>query len=109
MSHEIQLIGLSKTYQDETPALAGIDLLCPRARTTTLVGPSGSGKSTILKIIAGLLEPSGGRVLFEGRDVTWLASEKRNIGMVFQHYALFPNMTVLENVEFGLLVRGIAA
>jgi len=109
MSHEIQLIGLAKSYHDETPALAGIDLTCARAKTTTLVGPSGSGKSTILKIIAGLLEPTGGQVLFEGRDVTWLASEKRNIGMVFQHYALFPNMTVLENVEFGLLVRGVAA
>jgi putative spermidine/putrescine transport system ATP-binding protein len=109
MSHEIELIGLSKDYHDETHALAGVDLVCPRAKTTTLVGPSGSGKSTILKIIAGLLEPSGGRVLFEGREVTWLAPERRNVGMVFQHYALFPNMTVLENVEFGLLVRGVGA
>src|SRR2546421_3903135 len=104
MSHEIELIGLTKRYHDDTPALAGIDLTCPPSKTTTLVGPSGSGKSTILKIIAGLLEPTGGRVLLDGRDVTWLAPEKRNIGMVFQHYALFPNMTVLENVEFGLLV-----
>jgi putative spermidine/putrescine transport system ATP-binding protein len=106
MSHEIQLIDLGKTYHDATPALAGINLTCPRSKTTTLVGPSGSGKSTILKIIAGLLEPTSGKVLFEGRDVTWLSPEKRNIGLVFQHYALFPNMTVLENVQFGLLVRG---
>ncbi len=106
MSHEIQLVNLGKTYHDETPALARVDLTCPRAQTTTLVGPSGSGKSTILKIIAGLLEPTSGKVLFEGRDVTWLPPEKRNIGMVFQHYALCPNMTVLENVQFGLLVRG---
>jgi putative spermidine/putrescine transport system ATP-binding protein len=106
MSHEIQLIDLRKAYHDATPALAGVSLTCPSAKTTTLVGPSGSGKSTILKIIAGLLEPTSGTVLFEGRDVTWLSPEKRNIGMVFQHYALFPNMTVLENVEFGLLVRG---
>ena len=106
MSHEIQLINLRKAYHDEAPALAGVNLTCPRAKTTTLVGPSGSGKSTILKIIAGLLEPTSGTVLFEGKDVTWLSPEKRNIGMVFQHYALFPNMTVLENVEFGLLVRG---
>ena len=107
MSHEIQLIDLKKAYHDEAPALAGVNLTCPRSKTTTLVGPSGSGKSTILKIIAGLLEPTSGTVLFEGKDVTWLAPEKRNIGMVFQHYALFPNMTVLENVEFGLLVRGV--
>ena len=106
MSHEIQLINLSKAYHDAAPALAGVNLTCPRSKTTTLVGPSGSGKSTILKIIAGLLDPTGGKVLFEGKDVTWLRPEKRNIGMVFQHYALFPNMTVLENVEFGLLVRG---
>ena len=108
MSQDIQLVQLRKEYADGTSALAGVDLVCPSSRTTTLVGPSGSGKSTILKIIAGLLEPTSGAVLFGGRDVTWLSPEKRNIGMVFQHYALFPNMTVLENVEFGLLVRGVA-
>ena len=109
MSCEIRLTGLRKDYDDGTPALAGVDLLCPRAKTTTLVGPSGSGKSTILKIVAGLLEPTAGRVHFENRDVTHLRPELRNIGMVFQHYALFPNMTVQENVEFGLLVRGVDA
>ena len=106
MSYEIQLINLRKTYHEEAPVLADVNLICPRSKTTTLVGPSGSGKSTILKIIAGLLDPTGGKVLFEGKDVTWVPPEKRNIGMVFQHFALFPNMTVLENVEFGLLVRG---
>jgi putative spermidine/putrescine transport system ATP-binding protein len=107
MSYEIELQKLTKTYKDSTEALAEINLVCPRSKTTTLVGPSGSGKSTILKIIAGLLDPSGGRVLFEGKDVTWLPAEQRNIGMVFQSYALFPNMTVRENVEFGLLVRKV--
>ncbi|MBI1384244.1 MAG: ATP-binding cassette domain-containing protein [Rhizobiales bacterium] len=109
MSYEIRLDGLRKVYPDGTEALSRVDLVCPPGKTTTLVGPSGSGKSTILKIVAGLLEPSEGAVLFDGRDVTYLLPEKRNIGMVFQSYALFPNMTVQENVEFGLLVRGVAA
>ena len=106
MSYEIRIEGLRKVYKDSTVALAGVDLVCPRSRTTSLVGPSGSGKSTILKIVAGLLEATSGIVLFEGKDVTNLPPEKRNIGMVFQSYALFPNMTVRENVEFGLMVRG---
>lgn len=105
MSTEIALRALRKTYKDGTVALGGVDLVCPRSKTTALVGPSGSGKSTILKIVAGLLDATGGTILFDGRDVTDLPPEKRNIGMVFQSYALFPNMTVLQNVEFGLLVR----
>lgn len=109
MSYEIRLEKLRKVYKDGTVALADVDLICPRSKTTSLVGPSGSGKSTILKIIAGLLDSSGGRVMFENKEVTNLPPEKRNIGMVFQSYALFPNMTVLENVEFGMLVRGAAA
>jgi len=105
MSHEIQLKNLKKIYPDGTAALGGVSLTCPRGKTTALVGPSGSGKSTVLKIVAGLMEATDGAVLFEGKDVTHLPPEKRNIGMVFQSYALFPNMTVEENVEFGLLVR----
>ena len=108
MSCEIRLQGLRKVYPDGTQALADVHLVCPRGRTTTLVGPSGSGKSTILKIVAGLLDASSGAVLFEGRDVSGLPPEKRNIGMVFQSYALFPNRSVAGNVGFGLLVRGVA-
>ncbi len=107
MSCEIRIEGLRKQYADGTVALEDVSLACPRARTTAMVGPSGSGKSTILKIIAGLLDPTSGRVLFDSNDVTGLPPEKRNIGMVFQSYALFPNMTVQQNVEFGLRVRGI--
>jgi len=109
MSYQIDIKNLRKVYKDSTVALAGVDLVCPRSKTTSLVGPSGSGKSTILKIVAGLLEATDGAVLFEGKDVTYLPPEKRNIGMVFQSYALFPNMTVQGNVEFGLLVRGAPA
>ncbi len=107
MSYEIQLQDLRKVFPDGTEALCGVSLTCPRFKTTSLVGPSGSGKTTILKIIAGLLEATGGTVLFEGNDVTNLPPDKRNIGLVFQSYALFPNMTVIENVEFGMLVRKV--
>ena len=70
-----------------------------------LLGPSGSGKSTILRIIAGLVPADDGRVVLHGTDVTLLPPQERNIGLVFQDYALFPHMTVAGNVEFGLTVR----
>jgi putative spermidine/putrescine transport system ATP-binding protein len=109
MSYEIRLENLSKVYPDGTVALGSVSLTCPGSRCTALVGPSGSGKTTILKIISGLLDATSGRVSFNDREVTNLPPEKRNIGMVFQSYALFPNMTVQENVEFGLLVRKVPA
>ena len=109
MSSEIRLNDLTKVYPDGTVALGGVSLICPKSACTTLVGPSGSGKTTILKIISGLLDATGGSVSFDDRVVTDLPPEKRNIGMVFQSYALFPNMTVAENVEFGLLVRKVPA
>lgn len=74
-----------------------------------LLGPSGCGKTTLLRMIAGFIEPTSGRLLFDDRDVTWLAPSKRNTGMVFQSYALWPHMTVQANVEFGLGVRKVAA
>ena len=105
MSSEIRLKKLRKVYPDGTVALDSVSLVCPTGACTALVGPSGSGKTTILKIISGLLEATSGSVSFDDKEVVNLPPEKRNIGMVFQSYALFPNMTVQENVEFGLLVR----
>ena len=73
-----------------------------------ILGPSGCGKTTLLRIIAGLESPDpGGKVFFGGDDVTDVPIEKRNVGMVFQSYALFPNMTVAENIAYGLKVRGV--
>ncbi len=109
MSYEIHLKHLRKVYPDGTAALGDVSLSCPRSACTALVGPSGSGKTTILKIIAGLLDATSGSVAFDDKEVINLPPEKRNIGMVFQSYALFPNMTVQENVEFGLRVRGVPA
>jgi spermidine/putrescine ABC transporter ATP-binding subunit len=93
---------------DAVAALDEISLSIQSGQFLTLLGPSGCGKSTTLRIIAGLHQPSAGRVLIDGRDVTRLGSAKRNIGMVFQSLALFPHMTAAENVAFGLKMRKVA-
>src|SRR2546428_13079511 len=74
-----------------------------------LLGPSGSGKSTVLRLIAGLCGADGGSILLHGRDVTSVAPQRRGVGLVFQHYALFRHMTVAENVEFALRIRRVRA
>src|SRR3569833_207631 len=73
----------------------------------TLLGPSGCGKTTTLRLIAGLIQPDTGRVLIRERDVTSVPAHRRNIGMVFQSHALFPHLSISENVAFGLKMRGI--
>ncbi|MBC8108822.1 MAG: ABC transporter ATP-binding protein [Anaerolineae bacterium] len=88
-----------------TVALAGIDLEIAGGELFFLLGPSGCGKSTLLRIIAGLLAPDSGSVYFDNRDVTNLPTEKRNAVMCFQSYALWPHMSVRENIRFGLAVR----
>src|SRR6266566_5000397 len=79
-----------------------VSLAAARGEIVALLGPSGSGKTTILRLTAGFETPDRGRILVEGEDVTTVAPERRNFGMVFQHYALFPHMTAGENVAFGL-------
>lgn len=90
-------------------AVADLDLTVRRGEFTTLLGPSGCGKTTTLRMIAGFLRPTSGRVLLEGRDATRTPPEKRNIGMVFQSYALFPHMTLRDNVGYGLRARKVAS
>ncbi len=90
-------------------ALAGVELVVGAGELVTLLGPSGSGKSTLLKLIAGYDVPDAGSVHLGGRDVTGVAPAKRNIGMVFQNYALFPHMTVAENIAFPLEMRRLDA
>jgi spermidine/putrescine transport system ATP-binding protein len=91
-----------------TEALAGIDLDVAAGAYAVLLGPSGCGKSTLLGILGGFLAPSAGRVLIGGRDVTALPPARRPTTTVFQDYALFPHMTLAENVAFGLRMRGVA-
>lgn len=89
------------------PALRGVTVVFPAGSVTAVLGPSGCGKTTLLRVIAGLVSPWRGRVLFNGEDYTRVPPERRGIGMVFQDLALFPHMTVYENVAFGLRVRGV--
>ena len=104
---QITLKACTKSYKNQV-VLEPTDLHIESGETLVLLGPSGCGKTTTLRLIAGLDIPDSGRVLFNDEDVTELPIEKRNIGMVFQSYALFPNMTVKENIAYGLVVRKIA-
>ena len=101
--------GIAKTFADGTRALKPTNLSIPRGQTVVFLGPSGCGKTTFLRIVAGLEKPDpGGRVLFDNEDVTATEIENRNIGMVFQSYALFPNMSVSENIAYGLKLRKVS-
>lgn len=87
----------------------GIDLSVARGELIALLGPSGCGKTTTMRSIAGLLAPTAGRITLDGRDITRIPANKRNVGLVFQSYALFPHLTVFDNVAFGLRLRGVGA
>jgi putative spermidine/putrescine transport system ATP-binding protein len=105
MSRFLELRSLTKRY-GATTVVNDVSLGIDRGRFLTLLGPSGSGKTSLLMMIAGFVSPSAGEVLVGGRPITHEPPEKRNFGMVFQGYALFPHMTVAENVGFSLSVRG---
>src|SRR6202035_822015 len=100
----IALRGIGKQF-GEFAAVKNIDLDVPTGKLIALLGPSGCGKTTLLRIIAGLETPDEGQVLFDGRDATLWPIRDRNVGFVFQHYALFRHMSVFENVAFGLKVK----
>jgi len=103
---QVTLRSLVKNY-DETPAVRGIDLDIPDKEFVVLVGPSGCGKSTTLRMIAGLEEISGGDIMIGGDVVNDVPPKDRNIAMVFQNYALYPHMTVYENMSFGLRLKKV--
>ena len=105
---EVRLLDLRKSYGTQA-VVHGIDLTVSEGEFVVLVGPSGCGKSTILRMVAGLEDITGGQVLIAGRVVNDLGARDRDLAMVFQDYALYPNMTVAENLAFGLRMRGVAA
>src|SRR5436309_3758255 len=100
----LELVGLSKRY-GELHAVREVDLRVEQGELVVLLGPSGCGKTTTLRLIAGFVEATAGRVLLGGRDVTGFPPYRRNTGMVFQGYALFPHLSAAENVAFGLEMR----
>ena len=102
----VQLDHVTKVYGEDSPPIR-MDLTIGAGEFFTLLGPSGCGKSTLLRIIAGFLQPTSGRVLFGERDMTRTAPHRRDTGMVFQNYALFPHLTVARNVAYGLTVRRV--
>ena len=101
----IEIQHISASYHKGKRALSDINFTLEQGTLSSLVGPSGCGKTTMLKILAGFLEPTGGRVLIDGRDVTDLPVQKRGTAMVFQNYALWPHMTVFDNVAYGLRLK----
>jgi multiple sugar transport system ATP-binding protein len=101
----IRLEGVRKAFGDTT-VIPGVDLDIENGTFVVFVGPSGCGKSTLLRLIAGLEDVSGGRIIIDGRDVANLPAAKRGLSMVFQSYALYPHMTVRNNIGFGLKMAG---
>src|SRR5215210_5682138 len=104
VAHDVELVGVSKSF-DDVVAVDDVDLAVRSGEFLSLLGPSGCGKTTTLRLIAGFEQPDRGALLIDGVDVAGLPPYKRNVNTVFQAYALFPHLTVLENVAYGLKQR----
>src|ERR1700753_3621446 len=104
---QVTIRDVKKTF-GAVNVIHGVDLEIGDGEFMVLVGPSGCGKSTLLRLIAGLEEATGGGMLIAGKDVTPPPPQERDIAMVFQNYALYPHMTVAQNLSFGLRIRGVA-
>src|SRR3954463_561815 len=105
----VEARNLVKTFSSgaDVAAVGGVSFTAPEGKVTALLGPSGSGKSTLLRLIAGLEEPDSGSIAIAGTDVTRVPVKQREVGFVFQSYALFRHMTVRDNIAFGMEIRGV--
>ena len=111
MNKGVEFKNISKRYGTDKAASLAVDSISfeiPKGSLTTILGPSGCGKTTTLRMIAGLESPTSGQIIMDGKDVTTLGPAERNVSMMFQSYALFPHMSVLENVMYGLKMSGIS-
>ena len=111
MNHGVEFKNITKRYGTDTSAamaVKGISFEIKKGSLTTILGPSGCGKTTTLRMIAGLESPTSGQIIMDGKDVTTLGPADRNVSMMFQSYALFPHMNVVENVMYGLKMSGVA-
>jgi spermidine/putrescine transport system ATP-binding protein len=106
MTHDVELRGVTKRF-DEAVAVDAVDLAVRSGEFLSLLGPSGCGKTTTLRLIAGFEQPDEGEILIDGRDVAGLPPYKRDVNTVFQSYALFPHLSVVDNVAYGLKQRGL--
>ena len=107
-SVEVRLERLTKHYSGQVVAVDDVSLTVKAGEILALLGPSGCGKTTCLRMIAGLVDPTSGEIVVGGKPTTRTPVHRCNVGMLFQNYALFPHMTVAENVAFGLEMRGIS-
>ena len=104
----VQIRGIQKAF-GSTQVIRGVDIDIPDGQFAVLVGPSGCGKSTLLRMLAGLEEITDGEIAIDGRVVNNVQPKERDIAMVFQNYALYPHMSVYQNMAYGLKIRGITA
>ena len=111
MSKGIEFVNITKRYGTDSSAplvVKGVSFEVEQGSLTTILGPSGCGKTTLLRMIAGLESCTSGQIIMNGKDVTTLGPAERNVSMMFQSYALFPHMSVIENVQYGLKMSGVA-
>jgi len=108
MENQLTLNGILKTEYDGSPVLGPLDLALPKGSKLSVLGPSGSGKTTLLRLIAGLESPDKGDIRFMGKAITTQPPHKRNFGLMFQEYALFPHLNVFQNIAFGLKMKKMA-
>lgn len=108
MENELVLEQIHKVFEDGSLVLDDINLRLEQGTKLSVLGPSGSGKTTLLRLIAGLDIPDSGRIIFDGQSLAGCPPHKRNFGMMFQEFALFPHLNVFDNIAFGLKMKGMA-